>query len=230
MFRALRLKQDPVKVAPEPKTLTIERWMDDAQYPLGIRTINGLPYDAKQRLYRILVPPELLGQLGINPILWRGNGYTLELLAEPDTGKVNLSINNPQDPTDAYFVLELQDNSMNGIDLNLLLLNDPLAEKFGIDYDAEANATHWGTVTRNPAEEELAMRAGLAPAQVRAGLGMGHDVLHQLDVFLAFCARQAISLEPLTYASATLFEKNGFAYVRGHKLMDDIHREFHPGG
>jgi hypothetical protein len=41
---------------------------------------------------------------------------------------------------------------------------------------------------------------------------------------------RAYFLEPLTYASAWIFERRGFAYVRGHKLMDDIHREFQPGG
>lgn len=230
MFRALRVKQEPARTAPEPKPVTIEQWLGDAQFPLGIRTINALPYDAKQRLYRILVPPELLGRLGINPILWRGSGYKVELLAEPDSGKVNISINNPEDANDAYFVLELQDNATNGIDLNLILLNDPLAEKFGIEYDAQGHRTHWGTVTRNAAEEERALHAGLAPAQVRAGLGYASQVLQQLDVFMAFCARQAVSLEPLTYVSAWIFEKRGFAYVRGHKLMDDIHREFQPGG
>ncbi len=230
MFRALRLKQEPVKVAPEPKPLTIDEWMGDAQFPLGIRTINALPHDAKQRFYRTLIPPALLGRLGINPILWRGSGHAVELFAEPASGKVNLSINNVQDPNDAYFVLELQDNATNGIDLNLIILNDPDAEKFGIDFDAEGKATHWGTITRNLAEEERAMRAGLAPAQVRAGMGFARQVLQQLDVFLALCARQAVSLEPLTYASAWIFEKNGFAYVRGHKLMDDIQREFQPGG
>lgn len=204
--------------------------MGDAQYPLAIRTINALPPDAKQRFYRTLVPPGLLGRFGINPILWRGSGYQVELFAEPDSGKVNISINNPENARDAYFVLELQDNATNGIDLNLILLNDPLAEKFGIDFDAEGKATHWGTITRNHAEEERAMRAGLAPAQVRAGMGFARQVLEQLDVFLALSSRQAISLEPLTYASAWIFEKHGFAYVRGHKLMDDIHREFQPGG
>ena len=124
MFRALRLKQEPQGRA-RTKPLTIEHWLGDAQFPLGIRTINALPHDAKQRLYGSLVPPELLGSLGINPILWRGSGYQVELTAEQDSGKVNISLNNPQDPTDAYFVLELEDNSTNGIDLNLILLNDP---------------------------------------------------------------------------------------------------------
>lgn len=230
MFRALRLKPEPVQIAPAPQPLSIEQWLGDAQYPLSIRAINALAHDAKQRIYRILVPSELLGRLGINPILWRGSGYAVELLAEPDTGKVNISINNPENAGDGYFVLELQDNATNGIDLNLILLNDPLAEKFGIEYDERGRATHWGTVTRNLVEEERAMRAGLAPAQVRAGMGFSREVLGQLDVFLAFCGRQAVSLEPLTYVSAVLFEKRGFAYVRGHKLMDDIHREFQPGG
>lgn len=230
MFRALRLKSEPVKPAPAPPVVSIEEWLGNAQYPLGIRTINALPYDAKQRIYRTLIPPQLLGRLGINPILWRGSGYTVELFAEPDSGKVSITINNPADAQDAYFVLELQDNSTNGIDLNLILLNDPFAEKFDIEHDAEGKQTQWGTLTRNLIEEERAMLAGLAPAQVRAGMGLAREVLNQLDVFLALCARQAVSLEPLTYVSAQLFEKRGFAYVRGHKLMDDIHREFQPGG
>jgi hypothetical protein len=56
-------------------------------------------------------------------------------------------------------VLELQDNATNGIDLNLIILNDPDAEKFRIDFDADGKATHWGTITRNLAEEERAMNA-----------------------------------------------------------------------
>ena len=43
-------------------------------------------------------------------------------------------------------------------------------------------------------------------------------------------AYRAYFLEPLTYASAWVFERRGFAYVRGHKLMDDIQREFQSGG
>lgn len=230
MFRVLRLRQTPAAAAPEPQVVTVEQWLGDAQFPLSIRAINALPHDAKQRIYRTLVPPQLLAHFGINPVLWRGSGYQVEMFAEPDSSKVNLSINNPADATDGYFVLELQDNATNGIDLNLILLNDPFAEKFNIEYDAEGKRTHWGTTTRNTAEEERAMRTGLAPAQVRAGLRFSREVLQQLDVFLALCSRQAISLEPLTYVSAWIFEKRGFAYVRGHKLMDDIHREFQPGG
>ena len=55
-------------------------------------------------------------------------------------------------------------------------------------------------------------------------------VFEQIEAFLSMLGHRAYFLEPLTYASAWVFERRGFAYVRGHKLMDDIHREFQPGG
>jgi hypothetical protein len=74
------------------------------------------------------------------------------------------------------------------------------------------------------------MRAGLAPGQVRSGLRASARVVEAVDTFLSLTGHHAISLEPLTFVSAWLFERRGFAYMRGHKLMDDIHREFLPGG
>jgi hypothetical protein len=61
-------------------------------------------------------------------------------------------------------------------------------------------------------------------------LGGSRLVFEQIDAFLSMLGHRAYFLEPLTYASAWVFERRGFAYVRGHKLMDDIHREFQPGG
>lgn len=74
------------------------------------------------------------------------------------------------------------------------------------------------------------MRAGLAPGQIRSSLSASKLFFQQLDTFLAFLSHHAVTLEPLTYASAWVFERRGFAYMRGHKLMDDIQREFQPGG
>src|SRR5690606_17702843 len=50
------------------------------------------------------------------------------------------------------------------------------------------------------------------------------------ETFLAMLTHRALFLEPLTYASAWVFERRGFAYVKGHKLMDEIEAEFQPGG
>jgi hypothetical protein len=88
----------------------------------------------------------------------------------------------------------------------------------------------FGTLKRNRTAEEQAMQAGLAPGQVRVGLGGSRLVFEQVETFLSMLGHRAFFLEPLTYASAWVFERRGFAYVRGHKLMDDIQREFQPGG
>jgi hypothetical protein len=143
---------------------------------------------------------------------------------------VNISMQQPMDSADEFFCIELADNSLNGIDLNLILLNDPNSPRFRTDYTKDGNPTFFGTALRNLAEEERAMQAGLAPAQIRQGLGASKLVLQHLEAFLATLGHRAYFLEPLTYASAWVFERRGFAYVRGHKLMDDIHQEFQPGG
>jgi hypothetical protein len=134
------------------------------------------------------------------------------------------------DSRDEFFHLELQDTSINGVNLNFLLLHDPDRPRFNTDRDGEGNPTLFGTVRRNLGAEEQAMKAGLAPSQVRIGLRASGMVLQHLEAFLVTCGHSAYFVEPLTYVSAWLFERRGFAYVQGHKLMDDIQREFQPGG
>jgi hypothetical protein len=232
MFQYLRVKQSPHKVAPDPGAISVNELLGDYALPISIRAINHLPLPAKQRIYRLLVPASLLTRFEINPITWKGpegEGY-VRLKAEPETGVVNLAIKDTPSALDVFFCVELADNAFNGIDLNLILLNDPASPRFKTDYDDEGKPTMFGTLRRNRAEEERAMRAGLAPGQIRFGLNASQLAFQSLDAFLMFMGHQAISLEPLTYVSAWVFERRGFAYMRGHKLMNDIHAEFQPGG
>ncbi len=231
MFKYLRVKQEPNIVAPDPGSISVHELMGDLALPISIRTLNGLPSEAKQRIYRMLIPPALLTRFEINPITWRGpegDGY-VQLNAEPEKGLVNLSVRDAPGVDDVFFCVELADNSFNGIDLNLLLLNDPATRRFKTDSDEAGQVTLFGTVHRNRAEEERAMQNGLAPGQIRSSLNGSVATFQHLEAFLEFLGHQALSLEPLTYASAWVFERRGLAYVRGHKLMDDIHTEFQPG-
>ncbi|KXK10614.1 MAG: hypothetical protein UZ14_CFX002003222 [Chloroflexi bacterium OLB14] len=150
--------------------------------------------------------------------------------ADSGTEKVLLSARTSPSLDDEFFALELADNMLNGIELNLILLNDPTSPRYNTDIDAQGKPTMFGTLRRNIDEELRAKEAGLAPGQVRNSLTASKLVLDQLDTFLATIGHQAYFLEPLTYASAWIFEKRGFAYVRGHKLMDDIQREFQKDG
>jgi len=232
MFRYLRVKRQPEKAEPEPGAFSIDQLTRDPALPAALRHLNALPDNAKMRCYRALLPPDLLIQFGIDPLSWKGASGDphARLVADSQSGTVHISAKKDIESTDAFITIELSDNSFNGIDLSLLLLSDPNSPRFQTDYDEEARPTLFGTARRHLAEEERAMHAGLAPAQVRSGLGASKQVLQHLEIFLTALGHRSYFLEPLTYASAWIFERRGFAYVRGHKLMDDIHKEFQPGG
>ena len=229
MFLYLRLKKRPRKITSDTGRRTLEWLMEDAIFPVTLKQINDLPKGAVNRAYRALLPPTLLAQFNIDPITWKGR-TDYQLLLNTEAGVVKISIRNDAEPPEDFFCIQLSDNAFNGIDLDLLLLSDPGSSRFNTDFDKEGRPTSFGTVRRNIAAEERAMQAGLAPGQVRMGLGASNLVLQHLEGFLATCGHSAYFLEPLTYVAAWVYERRGFAYVRGHKLMDDIHREFQSNG
>ena len=232
MFRNLRRKSEPEQVTIDPTRLSSDWLARDASAPISLKQINDLSDNAKKRIYRNLIPPALLTRFSIDPITWQGADGELRVgyKAEPGTGKLDLWACQTGQQDSEFFRMEVEDNAFNGIDAHLLLLNDPEAERFLTDLDDQGRETMFGTLRRNLGEEQRAMQSGLAPGQIRRGLGASRVIFEHLDTFCATLGQQAYFLEPLTYASAWVFERRGFAYVRGHKLMDDIHQEFQPGG
>lgn len=232
MFRSLRVKQQPLQVVPDSTSISAEQLSRDSSIPITLRQINSLPDNAKRRIYRPLLPPSLLVQFGIDPITWKGpyGDQHIRLKAGIEKNGVSIAARRMDGDRDDILFLELADNAMNGIDLNLIVINDPESPRFATDQDEQGQPTLFGTARRNLVEEERAMQAGLAPAQTRASLRASRLVFEHLETFLATLGHRAYFIEPLTYASAWIFEQRGFAYVRGHKLMDDIHNEFQPGG
>ena len=232
MLKYFRVKQEPEKIVPDLGSISLSLLERDATLPLTIRQLNNLPETLRRRLYRGLVPPALLARFGIDPINWTGADKQPLVFIQADQGseRVLITARASPAPQDEFLALELADNSLNGVELNLVVLSDPASPRFSIDQTEDGQPTMFGTLRRNLKAEEAAMGAGLAPGQVRAGLGGSRTVFEQIDTFLSMLGHRAYFLEPLTYASAWVFERRGFAYVRGHKLMDDIHRGFQPGG
>ena len=232
MFKYLRVKSKPDTVEPTPGSLS-EAWLaGDSEAPIRLGQLNNLPEKTKRRIYRGLLPAWLLVRYGIDPVTWKGqdgNEYVW-LKALPESEVVQVSVRKSAALADEFFHLELADNAFGGIDLNFIILNDPDSPRFDTDIDEQGNPTLFGTINRNRAAEECAMAAGLAPGQVRSSLGASQATLQQLEIFLGTLGQRAYFLEPLTYVSAWVFERRGLAYMRGHKLMDDIHSEFQPGG
>lgn len=141
----------------------------DPTLPFTIRQLNNWPENVKRRVYRGLIPPSLLSRFGIDPVEWTGaNKEALVFLeAASGTDKMLITARGSPDPSDEFFSLELADNALNGIELNLLVLNDPTALRFSMGCTEEGQPTMFGTLRRNLKAEELAKRASLAPGQVR---------------------------------------------------------------
>lgn len=232
MFRRLQVRTTPTTVVPDPQTTSVNQLIGDASLPVNIKIINNLPENPKLRLYRTLIPIQVLAEFDINPRTWKNPDKQpqVRLTADEGTNLVRISAWYGEDPQNEFFHLELADNSYNGIDLNFVIANNPTCQKFHTDVDDQGRETLFGTVHRNLSEEEKAMRAGLAPGQVREGLGCSKIVFNHIETFLTMMAHHALFLEPMTYVSAWLFERCGLAYSKGHKLMDTIHTEFQPGG
>lgn len=232
MFKRLRVKPEPRKIGPDPGEVSVSQFIGDASLPVTIKALNSLPENPKLRLYRTLIPIQVLADFDINPRTWKNPDklQQVKLDAEQGSDKVKISAWYGDDPGNEFFYLELADNQYNGIDLNFLIVSNPTSPKYRTDYDEEGKETLFGTVRRNLPEEEKAMRAGLAPGQIREGLRCSNIVFQHIETFLTMMAHHAFFLEPLTYVSAWIFEKRGFAYSKGHQLMDTIHREFQPGG
>lgn len=232
MFKRLRVKPEPQNVAPDLGEISIPQLIGDASLPVTIKALNSLPENPKLRLYRTLIPIQVLAEFDINLRTWKNpdKQQQVKLEAEQGSDKVKIHAWYGDDPQNEFFYLELADNQFNGIDLNFLIANNPISQKYLTDYDDEGKETLFGTVRRNLVEEERAMRAGLAPGQIREGLRCSNIVFTHIETFLTMMAHHAFFLEPLTYVSAWIFEKRGFAYSKGHQLMDTIHKEFQPGG
>ena len=232
MFKRLRVKPESQNIGPDPGGISVSQLIGDVNLPVTLKALNSLPENPKLRLYRTLIPIQVLADFDINPRTWMNPDKLpqVKLDAEKNSNKVKITAWYGEDPANEFFYLELSDNAYNGIDLNFLIVNNPISPRFRTDFDDEGRETLFGTVRRNLAEEEKAMRAGLAPGQIREGLRCSQIVFNHIETFLTMMAHHAFFLEPLTYVSAWIFEKRGFAYSKGHQLMDTIHKEFQPGG
>lgn len=223
---------DEKQVEFTPGTLSALRLMREPQLPVSIHSINQFPEGAKRRLYRTLLPPDLLTSFGVDPISWKGPGgeQHVALSAPADKGLMKLVVRHAVDARDPLAYLELVDNAFNGINVVLLVINDPNSPRFDTDLSPQGENTLFGTVHRNREAEQAAMEAGLAPGQVRTGLRASRAALQHLEAFLLLMGHDLFYMEPLTYVAAVLFERMGASYMTGRRLMETIDAEFRPGG
>jgi hypothetical protein len=196
----------------------------------SIGQVNALPREQRDQVYCSLVPFDVVLRFGIDPeTLADEDGVALFRIV-PGLSSVELSLRHRADAEDPLLYLHLADTLNNQIEVVLFAVNDPHAERFDTDRLPDGTPTYFGTQGRNIPEETRAMKAGLAPGQVRRGLRLTRDVTPILERVVATLHHDAFYIQPLAYHNAVLFERMGFAYALGLGRMEWIHREFNPGG
>jgi hypothetical protein len=197
-----------------------------------INQINELPEELRENLYRELIPEQIFTLFGIDPVTGtNADGEpVVNYICPPDSSGFLLEVYNEPEAEDAVFLLEMTEPTINNMELTFININDPTAPRFDADRDEEGRPTLYGTTLRNLKEEERAMASGLFPGQVRPGLGLFGSFLPRAERFFAALGKKFITLRAFFYYNAILYEKNGFSYIAGKKLMKEIHEGFAPGG
>ncbi len=199
--------------------------------PYTIGGINQLPEQQKCKIYSDLIPDELLERFGItrsftdpagNPLL-RGKWA-------PGNPSVEMALFHKADFPDPILYGHMTDTVTGQVHILLYILNDPDSERFDVDRLPDGRPTRFGTLARNIHAEQGALEAGLAPGQIRRGLRLLTPAIRAFEGFVQELGHDMYFVEPLYYHNAVIFERYGFAYQQGRRLMERIHNGFSKGG
>jgi hypothetical protein len=200
---------------------------------LDFRRINALPSHIRDFLFLKLIPNEIFLRFNIDPVTLKGpSGYKCVRGYFPkDKNLALIEIRlDPQDE-DPIFQCQLSlEEHFRSVNLDWIVMNDITKERFNVDKTPEGKEALCGILQRNMEEEIKAMQAGLAPGMVRPGLGLFGKFLRCLEDFTSFLGLNTITLEALFYHNAIMFERHGFTYLKGLKMMQTIGKEFRPQG
>jgi hypothetical protein len=198
----------------------------------SLRQINALPPLERDQCYLSIVPPLLCQRFGLDPVAFTDplGRPVARVEARPGEASVRLTVRHRWEAPDPALFLRLAESRYGHLQISFIILSDPHGPRFGVDLDEEGQATDLGALSRNRREEESAMRAGLAPGQIRPGLRMLGATLDRIEALAAHLGKAALLLEAFFYHNAVLYERQGFGYLAGRERMEEIHQGFSPGG
>jgi hypothetical protein len=198
----------------------------------SLRLINELDTIEKERIYTSILPPRLLELLNISSETLCGcDGIRrVSIIAPRDMGLARIEVKHHPDDARTVFFLDITDTHYRQMELSFCIIADPAAPIYSVHVDSSGNNNCFTSLGRNIPEELRAMRAGLFPNQAVRGLRMFGEFFALFERFVDSLSMDMIVAEPLTYDNAIRYEKYGFDYLRGRRLMEWIDREFTPGG
>jgi len=197
----------------------------------SITAINLLPPAARRAIFARLVPAELTEQVGISADLQDARGIDLlEVRGGQAAPDVQIILRHEVDAADPVLYAHLTDTLHGQIHILLYIINDPDSARYDVDVMPDGTPTRFGTEQRNLVAEAAALRAGLAPGQIRRGLRILPAAIRAFEAFVASLEQELFFVEPLYYHNAVHFERFGFAYQQGLQLMRRIDGGFAAAG
>ena len=198
----------------------------------SLRGINRLPVQGKERIYASLIPRDLFAAYGVDPVTFLDHegDKTLFLNSPPDRGEVKILLKRSLREIDPLLFIQVSDTRYGQVDFEWIIINDPDSERFQIHISDSTQFLPPGSEFRNIPEEVRAMKAGLAPGQVRRGLHKFHEVMDLLEGLLSRLGIHLIHGAPYAYHNAIELERIGYFYRSGKEMMLEVDREFRPSG
>lgn len=198
--------------------------------PSTIGGINLLPEAEKRALYSRYIPAALLEKYNLPPLPSAAGYNLLQFRFASGSSDVEMRLFHKIDFPDPILYAHLTDTMNGQIHVLLYILNDPDSPRFDVDKMPDGTPTKFGTLQRNVEAEKNALAAGLAPGQVRHGLRMLGQAIEAFEDFVTALGHDMYFVEPLYYHNAVIFERYGFTYQIGKRIMDSIHAGFQSGG
>jgi acetoin utilization protein AcuC len=200
-------------------------------HPSSISGINRLPDAEKRDIYKQIIPVEINERYQIDPAFFDPQGQDLiRLNCPPGSSSVDMSLFHRLNFPDPVVYGHLTDTLNGQVHILLYILNDPDSPRFDVDRLPDGTPTKFGILHRNLEAEQASLEYGLAPGQIRRGLRCLRQAITAFEKFVLNLGHDMYFVEPLYYHNAIIFERYGFAYEKGRKLMERIQSGFTPGG
>lgn len=199
----------------------------------SIAKLNCLPKEERNQIYLKLVPHSIFERFQINPktLLNKHGERVVQGIFPPDDNFGCIEVKYRHGDKDCIFSCQVSlETFMQSLHLDFLTMNDPFSERFNVDVDELGGETLYGIRSRNIPEEIRAMEAGLAPGMVRNGLHLMKEFVECLELFMGELKLKTITVRGLYYHNAISWERHGFTYFRGLKVMKRVDKEFRSGG